>query len=45
MDNARGLLEQFLVKEFALEEAGLFTLSVEGPVERDAGGGEKKENY
>lgn len=36
MNNARGLLEKFLVEEFALEEAGLFTLGIEGPVERDA---------
>lgn len=36
MNNARGLLEQFLVEEFTLEETGLFALGIEGPVERDA---------
>lgn len=35
MNNARVLLEKFLMEELALEETGLFALSVEGPVERD----------
>lgn len=37
MDDAGRLLEEFLVEELALEETGLFTLSVQGPVEGDAG--------
>lgn len=36
VDDARGLLEEVVVKELALEEAGFFTLSVERPVERDS---------
>lgn len=37
VDDARGLLEEFLVKELALEEAVFFALGIKGPVEGDSG--------
>lgn len=38
VDDARGLGEEVLVEELALEEARLLALGIEGPVERDPGG-------